>query len=227
MDLSTGSSGLAYSYGVAVAGAWRLFFHTLLVYDHTVDGAIKMKFLFDLFPVILFFIAFKIPDDPKQGILLATAVAIVASVIQVGVYWLKNARFEQMHLITLAVIIVFGGATLMLQDERFIKWKPTVVNWLFAAVFFASHYIGEKNLVRRMLERSIKAPDPIWIRLNVSWILFFILLGVANLYVAFNFATETWVNFKLFGLMGLTLLFVFLQAVYLARHADQTEDTQG
>lgn len=182
-----------------------------------------MKFLFDLFPVILFFIAFKIPDDPQQGLLLATAVAIIASVLQSGWYWLKYRRFESMHLITLALLLVLGGATLVLQDERFIKWKPTAVNWLFALVFLGSQYLGEKNLVQRMLGGSVELPRSMWTRLNLSWVVFFLLLGIANLYVAFSFATETWVNFKLFGLMGLTLLFVFAQALFLARYSNPTD----
>ncbi len=182
-----------------------------------------MKFLFDLLPVILFFVAFKIPDDPQQGILLATAVAIGTSLLQTAWYWLKHRRFEGMHLITLALLLILGGATLVLQDERFIKWKPTAVNWLFALAFLGSEYVGEKNLVRRMLDRNVELPPRIWTRLNRSWAVFFVLLGIANLYVAFNFATETWVNFKLFGLMGLTVLFVFAQAFYMSRYATQTD----
>ncbi|MGH8611197.1 MAG: septation protein A [Gammaproteobacteria bacterium] len=185
-----------------------------------------MKFLFDLFPVILFFVAFKIPDDPKQGILLATAVAIGASLLQTAWHWFKHRRLESMHLITLVLLLVLGGATLVLQDERFIKWKPTAVNWLFALAFLGSEYVGKKNLVQRMLERNVDLPPAVWTRLNASWAVFFVLMGTANLYVAFNFATETWVNFKLFGLMGLTVLFVFAQAFYLARHASPT-DVEG
>lgn len=186
-----------------------------------------MKFLFDLFPVIVFFIAFKIPDDPHQGILLATAVAIIASIFQVTLTFIKNRRIENMHLTTLAIIVVLGGATLLWQDERFIKWKPTAVNWLFALSFALSQFIGKKNLVRRMMETNIHLPDPIWSRLNMSWASFFAAMGVANLYVAYHFKTETWVNFKLFGIMGLTLLFVFAQAVYLMRYAESSEDTKG
>ena len=196
-------------------------------YHYTVDLAGNlMKFLFDLFPVILFFIAFKIPADPKQGILLATAVAIVASIVQVGVYWLKKRRFENMHLIMLAIILVLGGATLMLHDDRFIKWKPTAVNWLFAVTFLGSQFIGGKNLVQRMLEKNFSAPPGVWLRLNISWILFFVVMGVANLYVAFHFATATWVNFKLFGVLGLTLVFVLAQAFYLVRYAEQPADAE-
>jgi intracellular septation protein len=180
-----------------------------------------MKVLFDFIPVLVFFIAFKIPEDPHQGILLATVVAITASLLQVTLFWIKNRRVENMHLITLAIIVVLGGATLLLQDERFIKWKPTAVNWLFALTFLVSQFIGKKNLVRRMMESTIRLPDPIWSRLNLSWVIFFVATGSANLYVAYNFNTETWVNFKLFGIMGLTMLFVIAQAAYLMRHTEQ------
>jgi intracellular septation protein len=186
-----------------------------------------MKFLFDLFPVIVFFIAFKIPEDPHQGILVATAVAIIASALQVALFWIKNRRVENMHLITLAVILVLGGATLLLQDERFIKWKPTAVNWLFALIFLGSEFIGQKNLVRRIMESNVSLPDLVWSRLNLSWAIFFTAVGIANLYVAFNFKTEVWVNFKLFGIMGFTLLFVIAQAIYLVRHTRESGDIEG
>jgi intracellular septation protein len=154
-------------------------------------------------------------------------VAIAASILQVGLFWLKHRRFETMHVVTLLLILVLGGATLWLQDERFIKWKPTAVNWAFAIAFLISEFIGQKNLVRRMMEAQVKLPDAIWTRLNLSWVAFFASMGVANLYVAFNFETSIWVNFKLFGLMGLTLLFAIGQAFYLARFAEQTEDSGG
>jgi len=179
-----------------------------------------MKFLYDLFPVILFFIAFKIPDDPTDGVMLATGVAIIASVLQVAIHRLRHGRVEKMHLVTLGLLLVLGGATLAFQDERFIKWKPTVVNWLFALVFFGSQYIGGKNLIQRMMEANVSLPDAIWTRLNLSWCAFFLIMGCANLYVAFTFPTATWVNFKLFGMLGLTLLFVLAQGLYLARHAE-------
>ncbi len=177
-----------------------------------------MKFLFDFFPILLFFIAFKLQDDPKEGILVATGVAIVATVVQVGLFWGKHHRVERMHLVTLGLIVVLGGLTLLLENEMFIKWKPTAINWLFSLVFLASQLVGEKPLVRRMMEANIQLPDPVWIRLNVSWVVFFAAMGFANLYVVYNYDTETWVNFKLFGLLGLTLVFVMVQALYLARH---------
>ena len=179
-----------------------------------------MKLLFDFFPVVLFFITFKMHEDPQQGILVATSVIIVATVVQVAVTWLRKRRVEKLHMVTLALVVVFGGATLLLKDEIFIKWKPTVVNWLFAAAFLASEYIGKKNLVRRMMEASVHLPDIAWRKLNLAWVVFFTVMGVLNLYVIYNFDTDTWVNFKLFGLLGLTLLFVVAQSFYLVRHMD-------
>lgn len=172
-----------------------------------------MQLLFDLFPVILFFAAFKL-----AGIYVATGVAIAASIAQVAWVWLRRRRVEAMHLITLGLIVVLGGATLLLQDEMFIKWKPSVVNWLFAVVFLGSQFVGGKPLVRRFMESKVELPASVWTRLNLSWVAFFGLLGFANLFVVYRFDTETWVNFKLFGMMGLTVAFVLVQALYLARY---------
>ncbi len=177
-----------------------------------------MKLLFDFFPILLFFITFKMADNPHDGILAATAVIIAATIVQVGVTWFRKRSVERMHVITLALVVVFGGITLVLEDEIYIKWKPTVVNWLFAAAFLVSQFIGRKPLVRRMMESNIELPEPVWSKLNTSWILFFIAMGVANLYVVYNFDTDTWVDFKLFGLMGLTLLFVVAQGFFLVKH---------
>ncbi len=177
-----------------------------------------MKLLFDFFPILLFFIAFKMADNPHDGILAATAVIIVATVVQVAITWFRKRSVERMHVITLALVVVFGGITLALEDEIYIKWKPTVVNWLFAGAFLVSQYIGRKPLVRRMMESNIDLPDPVWGKLNMSWILFFIAMGIANLYVVYNFDTDTWVDFKLFGLMGLTLVFVLAQGFFLVKH---------
>ena len=178
-----------------------------------------MKFLFDFFPILLFFVAFKLYD-----IFVATAVAIAASFIQVGMYWLRHHRFETMHLITLGIIVIFGGATLLLKDELFIKWKPTVLNWLFALVFLGSHFIGNKPIVQRMMANTITLPTPIWHRLNIGWIIFFITSGFINIYVAYNFDTAIWVNFKVFGLLGLTLAFVVIQSFFIARHLKDDQE---
>lgn len=172
-----------------------------------------MKFLADFFPVLLFFAAYKVYD-----IYVATAVAIAASFVQVGAHWYRHRRFETMHLVTLAIMVVFGGATLLLQDEMFIKWKPTIINWLFGALFLGSHFIGEKTIIQRMMSQAMTLPPPVWFKLSISWILFFIATGFINLYVVYNYDTDTWVNFKLFGLMGLTFSFVILQFVFLAKH---------
>lgn len=181
-----------------------------------------MKFLFDFFPILLFFVAYKL-----WGIFVATGVAIGATFLQVGLFWFKHRRFERMHLITLALIVIFGGLTIVLRDESFIKWKPTILDWLFAAAFLGSHFVGKQPLVQRMLAGNFSLPDPIWNRLNLLWIIFFTVMGGLNLYVAFTFDTETWVNFKLFGMMGLTVLFVIAQAFYLARHIpEEPESTE-
>ena len=172
-----------------------------------------MKFLYDFFPILLFFVAYKLYD-----IYVATAVAIAAAAIQTLAFWLKHRRFEKMHLVTFFLLLVFGGLTIFLHDPTFIKWKPTVINWLFAAVFIGSHWIGDRPLVERMMSHAIKAERPVWLRLSWMWIVFFSGIGLLNLYVAYNYSEATWVNFKLFGIMGLTLAFALVQAVYMARH---------
>jgi intracellular septation protein len=175
-----------------------------------------MKFLFDIFPVILFFIAFKVKD-----IYFATAVAIAATLVQVGWLWLRKKRIDPMLWASLAIIVVFGGATLALQNETFIKWKPTVLYWLFAAVLAGAEVFMHKNLMRTMLSAQIQLPPQAWTRLNWSWAGFFAFMGAANLFVAYNFPTDVWVNFKLFGGVGLMVLFVIGQALFLARYAEE------
>jgi intracellular septation protein len=172
-----------------------------------------MKFLFDIFPVILFFAAFKL-----YGIYIATAVAIAATFCQIAWMWLKHRKVDNMQWTSLALIVVFGGATLLLRDETFIKWKPTVLYWLFAAVLLVSELVWRKNLIRSMMAAQVTAPDAIWKKLLNGWIGFFLLMGVINLYVAYSFSTDFWVNFKLFGGIGLMLAFVVVQAVILAPH---------
>jgi len=177
-----------------------------------------MKFLYDFFPILLFFVAYKVYD-----IYVATGVAIAAAAVQTLAFWLKHRRFEKMHLVTFSLLLVFGGLTLILHDPVFIKWKPTVINWLFAVVFLGSHWIGDRPLVERMMSHAIKADRPVWMRLSWLWIAFFSGIGVLNLYVAFNYPEETWVNFKLFGMLGITLAFVVGQAFYLSRYVEDHE----
>lgn len=203
-----------------------------------------MKQLFDFFPILLFFIVYKfyldLPDDwilgidklfpfmqmqpnePRHAIYLATLTAIIATLLQVLITFIITKHVEKMHIITLILLIVFGGATLYLKDPVFIKWKPTAINWLFAAVFLGSQFIGKKPLVQRMMGHALDIQDPqVWKKLNVAWIGFFIFSGIANLVVAFNFSEEIWVDFKLFGLLGLTLIFIIGQSFYLARYLPQ------
>jgi intracellular septation protein len=174
-----------------------------------------MKFLFDLFPVILFFVAFKVFD-----IYIATGVVIAATAAQIGWVWHRHGKVDTMLWISLALVVVFGGATLILHDETFIKWKPTVLYWLFAATLFGSARFLGKNLIRSMLEKQVELPESLWSKLNFAWIGFFTVMGVINLLVAFafNFSTDTWVSFKLFGGMGLMLVFIVLQGMVLAKY---------
>ena len=180
-----------------------------------------MKMLFDVFPVILFFVAFKMFD-----IYVATAVAIGATFGQIGWTWLRHRKVDKMLWVSLGVITVFGGATLLLKDDTFIKWKPTVLYWLFGAVL-AGALVFRRNLIRVMLSEQVQLPDPIWSRLNLSWISFFVFMGALNLYVAYNFSTDHWVNFKLFGGMGLMLLFVLAQALVLSRFIEEKNERRS
>jgi intracellular septation protein len=177
-----------------------------------------MKFLFDLFPVALFFVAFKLFD-----IYVATAVAIAATAVQVA--WLK-VRGKPVHVMlwaSFAIIVLFGGATLFLQDETYIKWKPTVLYWLFGGVLAGALLVFRKNLIRALLSEQMQLPEHVWNRLNWSWVVFFAFMGAANLYVAYNYSTDLWVNFKLFGGMGLMFLFVIGQSLLLSRYVEEGE----
>jgi intracellular septation protein len=173
-----------------------------------------MKLLADFFPILLFFIAYKL-----AGIYVATATAIMVAFIQLAYTGIRYRRLENMQLITLVLLIVFGGATLWLHNEMFIKWKPTAINWILGIIFIGSEFLGKKPLIQRLMQNHIALSQKIWQRLNRSWVLFFAVMGLINLYVIYNFNTDVWVNFKLFGMLGLTLLFVILQSIYLAKHA--------
>ncbi|RMF15906.1 MAG: septation protein A [Gammaproteobacteria bacterium] len=180
-----------------------------------------MKLLFDFFPVLLFFGVFKATGD----ILTATAALIPATLFQVGFTWLKYRKFEPLHLITLFFVVVLGGATLIFQDATFIKWKPTVVFWLLAGAFLVSEFLPGKNFYQRMMESSIKLPENVWRMLNLSWVGFNALMGVVNLYVAYNYSMDTWVDFKLFGILGCSVGFVVIQSLFIARHLPDEDST--
>lgn len=175
-----------------------------------------MKFLFDLFPVILFFVAFKI-----AGIYAATAVAMLATFVQIAWVWFRHRKVDTMLWVSLGIIAVFGSMTLIFHDETFIKWKPTVLYWAFAAALAGGVLFFHKNLIRSLLAEKIELPDAAWQKLNLSWIGFFVFMGIINLYVAYNFSTDDWVNFKLFGGTGLMLVFVLLQGLLLSKHIEE------
>lgn len=207
-----------------------------------------MKLLFDLFPVILFFGTYKLaqtfPDASaaladrwlgalvadgavpasQAPILLATALAIVASVAQVGWLLARGRKVDPMLWISVTVIVVFGGATIWLHDDTFIKWKPSILYWLFGAILVGGRVLVRRNFVRSLLGKQLELPDPVWERLLWVWTGFFAAMGALNLYVAFSFPTDTWVNFKLFGLMGITLAFTLAMGVWLARHMKEAPD---
>jgi intracellular septation protein len=172
-----------------------------------------MKLLFDVFPVLLFFVAFKL-----YGIFVATAVAIGASFAQIAYLVARRRKIDTMLWVSVGVITVFGGATLLFGNETFIKWKPTVLYWLFAVSLVIGATVFRKNLVRSVMGAQVSLPEEVWKRLLASWVGFFAAMGALNLYVAYNFSTDTWVNFKLFGGIGLMLVFVLLQALMLAKH---------
>ncbi|MDR2260134.1 MAG: septation protein A [Azoarcus sp.] len=196
-----------------------------------------MKFFFDLFPLIVFFLAYTFANASQETaqamasewlggvstdqapILIATATAIAATALQIAAVWLKTRKVGSMLWISLALIGVFGGATLFFRDPTFIKWKPTVLYWLFGAALIGANLLFRRNLIRSMLEKArIQLPDPVWARLNLLWALFFAALGLLNLYVAYGFTQTTWVNFKIFGCTGLIFAFTLAQAPYLSKH---------
>ena len=171
-----------------------------------------MRMIADLFPVLVFFVAYQLHD-----IYVATAVAIGASIIQAAYYKLRYGQVQQVQWVMLGLLVLFGGMTLAMHDPTFIKWKPTAVNWLFAIAFLFSQLFMQRGLLRRLIDHSVSMPDYAWQRLNIAWVGFFFTIGVLNLYVAYTYSEETWVNFKLFGMLALTLTFMIAQGFYLAR----------
>ena len=209
-----------------------------------------MKFLFDLFPVILFFAVYKFGDSnqdwahnmaleylgplvaggavpPAQSaILLATAVAIVATVLQVGYLLARGRKVDNMLWISLGVIVVAGGATIYFHDDLFIKWKPTILYWAFALALLVAQVFYKKNLMRSVMEANIKLPDPVWDKLGYVWILFFAGMGLLNLLVAFvifRLDTSAWVSFKLFGFTGIFFAFVVIQTMMLSKYIKEED----
>jgi len=172
-----------------------------------------MKLLLDFFPIILFFVAFKL-----GGIYVATGIAIAATVVQIGYFYFRKGKIEPMQWVSLVVIVLFGGATLIAHNEEFIKWKPTVLYWVMGITLAGGMLFFRKNLLKSLMGSQMQMPDAAWRVANWSWVGFFAVMGALNLWVAYHFDTDTWVNFKLFGGMGLMLVFVVAQGLYLGRH---------
>ena len=209
-----------------------------------------IKFLFDLFPVLLFFGVYKYGDSnqdwahrmtvehlgpliaggavpPAQSaILLATAVAIVATALQVGYLLVRGRKVDNMLWLSLAVILVAGGATIYFHDDLFIKWKPTILYWAFALALLVAQVFYKKNLMRSVMEANIKLPDPVWSRIGYSWILFFVGMGLLNLlmaFVVFRSDTSAWVSFKLFGFTGIFFAFIVIQTMMLSKYIKEED----
>jgi intracellular septation protein len=209
------------------------------------EPIITMKFLLDFFPVVLFFIVYKFfgdlppqliegannlpfvsldPKEPKDAIYFATLTIIIATLIQNISHWFIFKKLEKMHIISLGILIVFGSLTLAFKDPLFIKWKVSIFNWVFATVIIGSQFIGKKPLIERMMAHAIEVPKNIWRNINFTWGIFFAFVGFVNIYVAYNYSEETWVDFKLFGVLGMTIVFMVAQGIYLAKHAVVDED---
>ncbi|MGY8834326.1 MAG: septation protein A [Pseudomonadales bacterium] len=181
-----------------------------------------MKLLVDFLPIVIFFVVYKMTND----LIFATAILIPATMLQMGYTWLTTKKIEKMQLVTLIMVVVLGGLTVALQDGQFIKWKPTIVNWLFGLAFLGSQFIGKKPVVQRLMEKGIQLPSRIWRQLNFAWFVFFAVMGSLNLYVAFNYSEATWVDFKLFGMLGLTFVFILAQGIYMSRFMPKDNEVE-
>jgi intracellular septation protein len=210
-----------------------------------------MKLLFDFLPIILFFIAFKVADRSKEAaaafatshfgfmvsggivgpeeapVLLATVVVVIATLAQVAWLLARGKKIDMILWVSVALVVIMGGLTIWLHSETFIKWKPTLLYWVMAGALLIAWLGWRKNLIRTLLGEQLTLPEPIWQRLNWAWTGFFALMGALNLWVAYHFATPTWVNFKLFGIMGMLLVFALGQGLYLSRYIsdDEKEET--
>lgn len=200
-----------------------------------------MKFLFDLFPVILFFITLKVAEKAASAslilgkiltsigiatavkpslvpIMLATIAVIIGSIIQIIWAKLHYKKVDNTLWLSALLVTILGGMTLYFQNDAFIKWKPTLLYWTFAAVLIGARIFTNKNIIKMMMGKEIRLPEPIWNKLNLAWAIFFASLGVLNLYIAFNFSIDTWASFKLFGTMGLMFIFVFIQSLAINKY---------
>ncbi|MFZ6691063.1 septation protein A [Undibacterium sp. SXout20W] len=206
-----------------------------------------MKFLFDLFPVILFFVTFKwgeshvpaaqslvenylsrfvaggISDPEIAPILLATAVTLVASIAQISSMLVRRIKVDPMLWISFIIIMVFGGATIYFHSATFIKWKPTVLYWCYCGAFLLAQFVFRKNLIRTVMEAQVKLPEQVWSYLSLAWAAYFFVMGLLNIWVAFNFSTDTWANFKLISMVAITPAFIVVQSLFLSKYMEETE----
>lgn len=181
-----------------------------------------MNILLDYFPIILFFTSFKL-----YGIYTATTVVILASMLQVSIFWFKHHKVSPIHILTCVILIIFGGLTLVLKNPIFIKLKPTIVSWLLAILCITSHFFTKKNFFQYLLDKKIDLPIKTWQHINFSWASFFALLGLVNIYMAYSYSTDIWVNFKLFGVVGSTVIFSIIQSIYMSKKLNETLDKQN
>lgn len=177
-----------------------------------------LNLFYDFIPVLLFFVAFKL-----YGIYVATVVGIVATALQVVITTLWKKKLDRKQLVTLFVFVVFGGMTLYFHNPIFVKWKPSIIFWIFGTVLLLSHFIGKKVIIQRMMENMLegkKLPQPVWKRMNLSWAIFFLTLGTVNIFIAYHFSTDSWVNFKFYGILGSLITFSVVQALFLSRYIE-------
>ena len=191
------------------------------------DGkALMAKLLFDLFPIVLFFVSYSLinagllPIAKQEAIFYATGVAIIATIAQIIWVYVRHKKVDNMLWVSLGLIVVLGGATILLHDKHFVMWKPTVLYWIFSAVLLISLLL-KKNLIKKMMQAKLSLPEHVWNKLNLSWVAFFAFMGTLNLYVAYNFSEQTWVQFKMFGTLGLMLVFIFLQSLMLSKYMSE------
>ena len=178
-----------------------------------------MQLLVDFLPIIIFFVVFKL-----YGMYAATAAIIVAMAAQIAVQWFRERKVSKMLLVSGVLVAIFGSATLVLRNPIFIQWKPTIVNWLFATAFLGSQFIGQQTLIERVMGHAVQLTQTMWRKLNLMWVANFAFLGAANIYVVYNFDEETWVNFKLFGMLGLTLIMAVGQAIWISMNAPEQQE---
>ncbi len=184
-----------------------------------------MQLLVDYIPLVVFILAYF-----YQDIFFATGMLMVAMPVVLALQWLMTKKINKIYAASTVLVLVLGGATLAFKNPTFLYWKPTVLNWLIAIVFLGSQWIGDKTVVQRMLENAAELSADQWIRLNQIWVVFFSIVGGINIYVAYNFSEAFWVKFKLFGMLGLTLIFVIIQSIWLTlatqKNAAATEDSE-